>query len=135
RERRAVVVWCGNRGADHLEAYRQLGEARVTACCDSHASKRDAFAQRYGIRAYADVEAMIAAETPDLVHLATGPTTRVALLSLVDRLGVPLCTTEKPLCISVPDWRALARLERQSRTRFAVCHQFRWHEDLMRCQA
>jgi len=96
--RRAVIVGCGPRGADHAEAYRHLTSAQVAACCDPHPEKRAAMAQRFGLRAYPDAEAMISVERPDLVHLATGPSTRVGLLSLVDRLGVPLCTTEKPLC-------------------------------------
>lgn len=132
--RRAVVVGCGPRGMDHIEAYRHIAAARVTACCDPHPEKREAATLRFGLRSYEDAATMISAESPDLVHLATGPSTRVGLLSLVDQLGVPLCTTEKPVCTSVPDWRALSRLAQGQRTRFAVCHQLRWHQDLMRCQ-
>jgi predicted dehydrogenase len=77
---------------------------------------------------------MIRREKPDIVHLVTWPDTRVALMTLVSEMGVPLCTVEKPIATGVADWRKLEQLERESATKFAVCHQFRWQPDLMRCQ-
>jgi predicted dehydrogenase len=60
--------------------------------------------------------------------------TRVELMGLVSELGVPLCTVEKPIAVNVRDWRALTELEKTSKTKFAVCHQFRWQRHLVQCQ-
>ncbi len=131
---KAVIVGCGGRAPAHIEAYRELPGARVTACCAPSPKRRDPLADRYGLRAYADPAEMIRAEKPDIVHLVTWPDTRVALMTLVSDLGVPLCTVEKPIATAVDDWRCLRELEAASRTKFAVCHQVRWQPNLVKCQ-
>lgn len=133
-EYRVAVIGCGSRSHDHIRAYEQIPGASVVACCAPNPGRRDQVAATYGLRAYADPAAMLDQEKPDLVHLVTWPDTRVELMTLVAAKGVPACTVEKPIATGVADWRALCDLERRSRTRFAVCHQVRWHENVVRCQ-
>jgi predicted dehydrogenase len=92
------------------------------------------FAQEFGIKGYTDAAGMIRMEKPDLVQIATPPTARVELMTLVHELGVPACIVEKPIARQVADWRQLVELEGKSATKFAVNHQFRWHENLTRCR-
>ena len=133
-EYRAAIVGCGGRSGDHIRAYEEIPEASVVACCDIDARRRDAVAEEFDLRSYGDAGAMIRAESPDVVHLITWPATRVELMSVVAELGVPACTVEKPIATGVADFRALCELDRASRTRFAVCHQLRWHPVLARCR-
>ncbi len=128
---RAAIVGCGSRAPAHIEAYAHIDNAEVVACCAPGSARRDPLAAKYHLRAYADARKMIESERPDIVHLVTWPDTRVELMSLVAELGVPLCTTEKPLATAVSDWRKLVELENSARTRFAVCHQVRWHPRLV----
>ena len=131
---RAVVIGCGGRAPAHIEAYQHLPNAQVVACCAPSARRREPLAAKYGLKAYADPAEMIRAEQPDIVHLVTWPDTRVELMTLVADLGVPLCTTEKPLAGGVRDWRALVALEQRGGTKFGVCHQMRWQPHLKKCQ-
>lgn len=131
---RAAIIGCGARAADHANAYQRLPEARLVACCGPTPKRREEFAAKFGITAYADAEEMIRKEKPDIVHLTTPPWARVELLTLVDAMGVPLCTTEKPLATGVKDWRALVTLSRTCRTKIAISHQCRWQANLARCQ-
>jgi predicted dehydrogenase len=131
---RVAIVGCGNRSRAHLLADQLIPGVQLVACCDRHTEKREKLAAEFNLRAYADARSMIVAERPDLVHLVTQPATRVALMSLVSELGVPLCTVEKPIATGVADWRALCALEVQTKTRFAICHQFRWQPHLVKCQ-
>ncbi len=131
---RAVIIGCGGRAAAHVDAYQFLPDAQVVACCAPTPRRRDPLAERYGLRAYADAAEMIRVEKPDIAHIITWPDSRLELMSLVSDLGVPLCTVEKPIATGVPDWHALQELERASATRFAVCHQVRWHPLLTRCR-
>jgi len=131
---RAAIIGCGHRAPAHIEAYQHIPNASVVACCAPSAHRRDPLAARYHLKAYSDPREMIRVEQPDIVHLVTWPDTRVELMTLVSELGVPLCTTEKPLAAAVQDWRALCALEQNTRTKFAVCHQVRWQPDLVRCQ-
>ncbi|HYY79812.1 MAG TPA: Gfo/Idh/MocA family oxidoreductase [Actinomycetes bacterium] len=60
-------------------------------------------------RAYADVDPMLAAEQPDLVHIATPPHTHVDLTIRCPQAGAwVLC--EKPLCGTLADLDRMATL-------------------------
>jgi predicted dehydrogenase len=131
---KAAIIGCGHRAPAHIEAYQHIPGAEVVACCAPTPTRRDALAAKYGLHAYAGIGEMVRAERPDIVHLVTWPDTRVSLMTEVAELGVPLCTVEKPIATGVPDWRQLCALEARSKTRFAVCHQVRWHPYLMPCQ-
>jgi predicted dehydrogenase len=134
KEYRVVMVGCGGRSRAHILPYEHIANAKVVACCAPSPDRRDKLAAEFGLRAYAGAREMIIQEKPDMVHLVTWPDTRVELMSMVDELGVPLCTVEKPIATGVADWQALCRLEAASRTKFAVCHQFRWQPHMIRCQ-
>ena len=127
---RAAIVGCGPRSINHARAYAQIGRAELVACCSRRAEVRDPFAARFGLRAYADVAEMLEREKPDLVHLVTWPAGRASLMALVHQHNVPACIVEKPIAAQVADWRQLRALAAVTRTKFATCHQFRWHSAL-----
>jgi predicted dehydrogenase len=131
---KAGVIGCGARGKAHIEAYRLIPQAKVAACCDVIEEKADALARRFGLKAYQDAEAMLREQKLDLLHITTPPDVRLDLLSLASEHGIPACTVEKPLAKGVEDWKALCKLEANSGTKIAVCHQFRWYPDFLKCR-
>jgi len=130
---KVVILGCGNRSYPHAEAYGQIENAELVACCGTSREKREKFAAQFKIKGYADAKKMIKTEKPDMVHLVTNPDTRVELMTLVSELGVPLCTVEKPVATVVSDWKKLVELGNKTKTKFAVCHQFRWQSHLAKC--
>jgi predicted dehydrogenase len=132
---KAALIGAGARAPAHIRANLALEDVVVVACADRSGRGSERLAREYGLRAYRDVNEMLHAEQPDLVHIVTGPESHPALMQLVSRYGVPLCTVEKPLAVNAVEYPAMLRLYEESRTRFAVCHQFRWHPDYLRCHA
>ena len=131
---RVAIVGCGNRSRAHLHADQLIEGLKVVACCDPVLLQREKLAAEFNLQAYADARMMLEKEKPDLVHLVTQPALRVDLMKFVSDLEVPLCTVEKPIATGVVDWRALCELEQKSKTKFAICHQFRWQQHLVKCQ-
>mgnify|MGYP000660479656 CR=1 FL=1 len=129
---KVAVLGCGGRSAAHLDAYRYALRGRVVAVCDRHPEKVGPVAGKYGVNAYTDAATMLRRERPDLLHIVTAPGDRVGLLTLAQEHGVPACTVEKPVATGVRDWRQLEALAARATTKFAVCHQFRWHADVQR---
>jgi predicted dehydrogenase len=129
----AVVIGCGNRGKDHCDAYARIPGVKLTGCFDPDAERREKLAKAFGMKAYSNVEEMLAKERPGIVSITTYPDVRLELMKLVSKYEVPLCLTEKPLATGVRDWREMCELEAASKTKFAVSHQVRWHKDLSRC--
>lgn len=131
---KAAVVGCGRRGSAHIGAYRHTERGEVVACCDVVGEKADELAEEFGVRSYHDVGQMIERERPDLIHITTPPTARESLLTAAVANGVPACIVEKPLATGVEDWHNLRKIEKEGKIKIAVCHQFRWHADFVRCQ-
>ncbi len=135
RKYRSVIIGCGGRAIRHAKAYARTNRGQLTACCDLNLDKASALASQFSLRAYQDPAEMLKAEQPDLVHIVTQPTSRVELMELMDTCGIPACIVEKPIAWEVRDWNALVALEKNTKTKFAVCHQFRWHAALSRCRS
>jgi predicted dehydrogenase len=131
---KAAVIGCGGRSGTHLAAYKLMDAAVPVACCDLDEEKAAKRAEAFGVKAYSDAKTMIETEKPDIVHIVTAPNVRVQLLTLVSDLGVPMVTVEKPLATGVADWRKLCDLSEGTGTKIAVCHQFRWHPHMVKCQ-
>jgi predicted dehydrogenase len=131
---KAVLIGCGGRGGQHIEAYKYLEGIKVTACCAPTPIHREPLAKKYGINAYDSAEKMLEKEKPDIVHILTNPINRYDVMKLVSDAGIPICSVEKPIAMAVDDWERLIELEKQSKTLFGICHQFRWHPDLIKCR-
>ena len=130
----AAIIGCGGRSKPHIEAYKFIDNATIVACCDLIEDRRNERAKEFNITPYADAREMLEKEQPDIVHITTTPTVRLDVMSLVSACNIPLCTVEKPIATGVTDWQALCELEAASATKFAVCHQFRWQKDFIKCR-
>ena len=132
---RACILGVGPRAYRHAEAYAKVKRGELVACCNlSNVERRERFAERFGVKAYASLEEMVRHEKPDLVHVVTSPLYRVELLTAVSELGVPACLVEKPIAYQVRDWGQLVALEATSACKIGVGAQIRYHPNLMRCQ-
>jgi len=134
RNYRCGIVGCGARAEGHGRAYGLVDRGELVACCDLSAERTEKFAEKFDLKGYAEAGEMIKSERLDLVHLVTWPDVRVPLMNLVSDLEVPACIVEKPVACEVKDWKQLCDLEAKTKTKFAVCHQMRWQEDLVRCR-
>ncbi len=73
-ELRCVIVGTGAIAHSHAAALVELDDAELVAVSDLSRDAADAFAAQWGIPAvYDDLEAMLAAESPDVVHVCTPP--------------------------------------------------------------
>lgn len=128
---RSAFLGCGPRAIGHAEAYAKVNGARPVAACDLDAARLNRFADKYGIeRRYTDARAMLEQERPDLLHVVTIPALRVPLMTLAAECEAPLAIVEKPLCLDSADYRAIEALARETRTKFVVNHQLRFHPKL-----
>jgi predicted dehydrogenase len=125
---KCAFLGCGPRSKAHAKAYERITRGRPVACCDQNRERLDAYAGEFRIPGrYTDLDEMLTRERPDVVHVVTPPTLRVGLMTRLSEAGVRGVIVEKPICIGADDYHALRRLERTSRTRFAVNHQLRHH--------
>lgn len=69
-----AVIGLGNIGKTHTRWYSQNKDVNIVALCDMVPGQVDPVAQQYGIKAYYDIDEMLASESIDAVSVATaGP--------------------------------------------------------------
>src|SRR5438445_391747 len=102
---RSVLVGCGGRGQSHARGLLANPDRfELVALCDQDDARLGALAAKLGIsRGYADAEAMLAAERPDVLCFATPPAVRLQLVELGVRHGVKAIAFEKPLALSLAE--------------------------------
>jgi predicted dehydrogenase len=129
---KCAMLGCGPRATGHAKAYELVTRGTLAVLCDMNAERLNAFGEQFGVATrYTDLDAMLAREKPDVVHVVTPPTLRVGLMTQLADAGVPGVIVEKPICIGADDYRALRALEAASNTRFAVNHQLRHHPRIL----
>lgn len=123
----AAVIGCGDISVMHLDAIAKTEGARLVAVADTDAGRAGAVAERYGVPAYADHRALLAAAHPDVVHICTPHDQHVEVA--IDALAAGChVLTEKPLAHSLADADRLVRAaaERPGQ-KLGVCFQNRYN--------
>jgi predicted dehydrogenase len=122
---RVCLAGCGPRGAFHAEGF--LGNPNrfdLVACCDIDAGRLAAFRERFAIpRAYADANAMLAQEKPDVFCFATLPDVRMELVELGVRHNVAAIAFEKPMAQDLAEARAIRDTANRHGIKLIVSHQ------------
>ncbi|MCI0628962.1 MAG: Gfo/Idh/MocA family oxidoreductase [Acidobacteria bacterium] len=124
------IIGTGKVGHLHATALTELPESEFTAVCNVNFKGAQAFAEQYRVKAYADVEDMVAGGvqavtvcTPHPLH--AGPTIKAA------RAGAHVIV-EKPLASSLADCDAMIRAAKEARVKLAMISQRRLYAPVQR---
>lgn len=105
---RAAVIGCGAIAYEHLPFIARSDAAAPVALCDRSRAMADAAGRHFGLAVplYTDADAMLAAETPDVVHVLTPPQTHDNLVRAALAAGAHVIC-EKPMTGSARETAAL----------------------------
>ncbi len=122
---RVCVLGCGPRGEEHLHGFAMSRDRfEVVALCDLDEEKLTATAAKFEIaKTYADAEAMLAAEKPDVFSFTTPPRLRLPLVELGVKHGVAAIAFEKPLALSLAEARRIRDICDEANVKWLVSHQ------------
>ena len=119
-----MIAGAGLMGRWHAHAARRAG-GQVVAVADPDATR----AARLASATYRDLPEMLAATTPDLLHLCTPTATHGALLRLAADRGVP-AFAEKPLAANLAETRALLGAAEAAGTWLCPVHQYAFQSSI-----
>ncbi len=112
---RAMILGCGARAHCHATVYPQVAGMELVACCELDRERGEAFAAEFGIPAvYTDFAAALTEVRPDVVHIVTNPTRRVAEAEAAAAAGVRAIVLEKPIAIRPGELRRLVGIEAET---------------------
>lgn len=124
---RGVLVGCGFFARNHMHGWADAAGAEIVAVCDLDPAKADDFARTFGARAYTDAAAMLSAERPDFVDIATTVGSHRALVTLAAR-HARLVICQKPFADTLADARAMVSACEEAGAHLLVHENFRWQK-------
>lgn len=105
RSLRSAVVGTGVVAGFHAASLERLGRSRIVAAADVDPGRLAAFGERWSVpRLYPDLDALLAAESPDLVHVCTPPGLHASQAIAALRGGASVLCEKPPV-------RSLAELD------------------------
>ena len=131
---RIALIGCGKVGSIHAAALSSLPESSFVAVCDSSLERAEAFAGRYGVRAFADVATMLRDAAPEAVVICTPHPLHAEAAILAAEAGVHVLV-EKPLAASLADCDAMLAAARRTGVKLGVVSQRRLYEPVLRMRA
>ncbi len=116
--------------ATHAGAFSAHKDTELVGLVDTDAAAlRKAGKLFPNARRYASLAKALAAETPDLVAVATPPATHRKVIEEALAAGVHIIICEKPLATSVEDAKAIARLAKKHKATVVVNYQRRFFKN------
>ena len=126
---RVALLGCGRIAHVHCGYLRQLAQVEFAGACDSNRAAREAFTARWQAPTYADVDELLAAAQPDVVHVLTPPATHASLAIHLLESGVHVLV-EKPMAFTVAEADAMVAAAARSGKYLTVDHN-RWFDPVM----
>ncbi|WP_421723426.1 Gfo/Idh/MocA family protein [Bauldia sp.] len=134
---RVALVGCGFFARNHLFAWKDLAAegAELVAVCDIDPAKAEAAATEFGVpHWYTDMDAMLTAESIDLIDIATRMETHRELVEKTVAAGVAT-VVQKPFAPNWADAVAMTEAADAAGVFLAVHENFRFQTPLRRVRA
>ncbi len=132
---KSAFLGCGGRARAHASAYRFVKGGKIGAICDMNEELLNKFGEDFDVSSrYTDLDEMLEKEKPDLLHIVTAPVLRgtnqrirYPLMKQASDHGVPAAIVEKPIAVESEDWKQIAGLAEETKTKFIVNTQLNFH--------
>lgn len=131
---KTALVGCGKVGGIHARALASLAESDLVGHCDADPARAQAFAEKYGGRAFPDVATMVADSGAQAVVIGTPHPLHAAPAILAAEAGVHVLV-EKPLAANLADCDAMLAAAKRHSIKLGVISQRRWYEPVVRMKA
>ena len=115
---RVAVIGAGAMGRNHVRVYSELPDVELVGIADTRLAAAEALSRRFGGRAYADAEDLLATEQPEAITIAVPTVAHLEVALLALRRGIHVLI-EKPLAFTVDEGQQIINAAN------------RWHAHLM----
>lgn len=125
------IIGCGKVGDFHAKAFEALENSRFTAVCDNNLERARAFAERYGVKVYNDIETMIRECSLDVVSICTPHPLHANPAVIAADCGCNVLI-EKPLASSLEDCDRIIEAGDRNHVTIGTMVQRRFYRPCMR---
>ena len=126
-----ALIGCGKVGDTHAQAFASLRESRFVAVYHPRPERAGAFARRYGVRAYSDLDQMLAASNIQMVSVCTPHPSHSKLAVACARAGRHVLV-EKPMAVDLIGCDQMIAAADEAGIKLGVVSQRRFYEPVLR---
>jgi predicted dehydrogenase len=128
---KVAIVGCGKIADQHVQAVQRIPGSTVVAVCDREPLMAGQLAERFKIRdCFADVEEMLRAASPDVVHVTTPPQSHYALGRLCLEAGSHVYL-EKPFTVTAAEAESLIHLAQRRGASVTAGHNYQFTPEML----
>lgn len=125
------IIGCGKVGHMHAQALKAIPESAFTAVCDSDINRAKAFAGKYNVKAYSDIEEMVMRSGVEAVNICTPHPIHAQAAVKAANAGMHVLV-EKPLASSLEDCDAIIEAAKNNNVTLGTMCQRRFYRPAMR---
>ena len=129
RRLRVALVGCGRIAHVHCAYLRQVPHVELVGACDPQRASREQLTGRWQVPTYADIDELLSAAQPEMVHVVTPPATHAALAVQLLEAGLHVLV-EKPMALTTAEADTMVAAARRANRYLTVDHN-RWFDPVM----
>ena len=119
---RIAIVGCGKIADQHVQAIERIPNCRIVALCDRELLMAKQLGERCGVsQCFSDMGEMLAAVSPEVVHITTPPQAHFSLASLCLESGSHVYL-EKPFTVTAPEADKLIQIAEKRDLKLTAGH-------------
>lgn len=126
---RVGLVGCGRIAHVHCGYLRQVSRVDLVGACDINRESREKLTARWDVPTYADIDELLSATQPDMVHVVTPPATHAAVAVQLLDAGVHVLV-EKPMALSTEEAETMVAAAHRAGRYLTVDHN-RWFDPVV----
>src|SRR5439155_4397130 len=128
---RIAIIGCGKVADQHVQAIHRIPDCEIVSLCDRELLMAKQLGGRFDIsECFSDLQEMLQAATPDVVHITTPPQSHFSLArqSLEGGSHVYL---EKPFALTAEDVKSLIQLANSCDLRITAGHNYQFTLEML----
>jgi predicted dehydrogenase len=131
RTLRIALIGCGKIADQHVQAIRRIPDCQIVAVCDRELLMARQLGERFGISEFiADLEEMLQATTPDVVHIITPPQSHYSLAKQCLEAGCHVYV-EKPFTTTAAEADSLLELAERRDLKITAGHNLQFTLEML----
>jgi len=128
---RVAIVGCGKIADQHVQAIHRIPNCQIVSVCDRELLMASQLAERVRVPvSYSDLEEMLCATKPDVVHVTTPPQSHFSLAKRCLELGSHVYL-EKPFAINAAETQALVELAQSRGLKITAGHNYQFTLEML----
>lgn len=125
---RVAIVGCGGISQAHGNAWRNLSEIEIVGACDEKLEPLARFATEYNVQnTYNDLRQMLEKQQPDVLVIATWPSSHLKNVLEAVRCGVKGILVEKPIAVNATQLEQMIQVTERANILLMEAFMYRHH--------